>query len=108
MSLQETLTEVKQFAGEHGLILSALLPFPEPFTYVGKYFLAAWMEPPLERDEDSVIVIGESCGHSCRNPGGPCWNPVTTATVPRYCGWRPTLQFRNRTPNLLQVDRSRT
>lgn len=57
---KETLTEAKQFAAEHGFNPVSFAAVPEPFTYVGEAFFGSVDGKPIERDEDSVIVIGEA------------------------------------------------
>lgn len=57
---KETLTEAKQFAAEHGFNPVSFAAVPEPFTYVGEAFFGSVDGKSIERDEDSVIVIGEA------------------------------------------------
>ena len=57
---KETLIEARQFAAEHGFNPVSFAAVPEPFTYVGEVFFGSVDGTTVERDEDSVIVIGES------------------------------------------------
>jgi len=56
---KETLTEARQFSAEHGFNPVSFAAVPEPFTYVGEAFFGSVDGTTVERDEDSVVVIGK-------------------------------------------------
>ena len=57
---KETLSEAQQFATEHGFNPNSFAAVPEPFTFVGEAFFGAVDGQTVERDDDSVVIIGNA------------------------------------------------
>lgn len=55
---KETLNEAQQFATEHGFNPNSFAAVPEPFTFVGEAFFGAVDGQSVQRDADSVVIIG--------------------------------------------------
>ena len=57
---KDTLTEAQQFAAEHGFNPVSFAAVPEPFTYVGEAFFGAVDGHSVDRDAESVVLIGNA------------------------------------------------
>ncbi|AKS45610.1 hypothetical protein SAMN05444287_0706 [Octadecabacter temperatus] len=57
---KDTLNEAQQFATEHGFNPNSFAAVPEPFTYVGEAFFGPVDGQAVERDADSVVIIGDA------------------------------------------------